>query len=317
MTKSIKILLAVGAVALTVLIVSVSLLLFLNSQKSPTWQEQYDLGIRYLSEGNYQEAIVAFTAAIEIDAMRPEAYLKAAEAYEAAGDSEAAKAILEKGYDATGDESLTSKEETSENESLIPQQETALWRSDNLITREEVTFAGVPFYELDVETAAAYLPEGNYSDMGSSIYWMGNPSLRQSVDSDVLDEIYYHSDSNLALQPEFRNIYMGMPMTEALENLGFTPFLIQKVQSVLDEEAISSESFVIFDDYESYNSYPRVSFELDNWANEMNGIDAQFIRGTISWWDREPDHMVVASFGFNDGLLESIQLLNYFYNNFH
>ena len=31
------------------------------------WQEQYDLGVRYLSEGNYEEAIIAFTAAIEID----------------------------------------------------------------------------------------------------------------------------------------------------------------------------------------------------------------------------------------------------------
>ena len=35
-----------------------------------TWQEQYDLGVRYLSEGNYEEAIIAFTAAIEIDAAR-------------------------------------------------------------------------------------------------------------------------------------------------------------------------------------------------------------------------------------------------------
>ena len=38
------------------------------------WQEQYDLGVRYLSEGNYEEAIIAFTAAIEIDAQRPEGY---------------------------------------------------------------------------------------------------------------------------------------------------------------------------------------------------------------------------------------------------
>ena len=25
--------------------------------KAPTWQEQYDLGMRYLSEGNYEEAL--------------------------------------------------------------------------------------------------------------------------------------------------------------------------------------------------------------------------------------------------------------------
>lgn len=42
--------------------------------KGLTWQEQYDLGVRYLSDGNYEEAIIAFTAAIEIDDTRPEAY---------------------------------------------------------------------------------------------------------------------------------------------------------------------------------------------------------------------------------------------------
>lgn len=36
-----------------------------------TWQDQYDLGMLYLSEGNYEEAIIAFTAAIEIDPKRP------------------------------------------------------------------------------------------------------------------------------------------------------------------------------------------------------------------------------------------------------
>ena len=28
------------------------------------WQEQYDLGMRYLNDGNYEEAIIAFTTAI-------------------------------------------------------------------------------------------------------------------------------------------------------------------------------------------------------------------------------------------------------------
>ena len=62
---------------------------------APTWQEQYDLGIRYLSEGNYEEAIIAFTAAIEIDPKRPEGYLGLADAYIGGGDRDAAKKILE------------------------------------------------------------------------------------------------------------------------------------------------------------------------------------------------------------------------------
>ena len=79
-----------------------------------SWQEQYDLGVKYLSEGNYEEAIIAFTAAIEIDPKRPEAYLRAAEAYEGMGDSDSARAILEQGYQATGDETLRSVQEESE-----------------------------------------------------------------------------------------------------------------------------------------------------------------------------------------------------------
>ena len=70
------------------------------------WQEQYDLGIRYLSEGNYEEAIIAFTAAIEIDPKRVDAYVSLADVYVELGDMENAMAILESGYAETGDEAL-------------------------------------------------------------------------------------------------------------------------------------------------------------------------------------------------------------------
>lgn len=50
-------------------------------QNAPTWQEQYDLGVRYLSEGNYEEAIIAFTVAIEIDPNRAEAYVGRGDTY--------------------------------------------------------------------------------------------------------------------------------------------------------------------------------------------------------------------------------------------
>ena len=116
------------------------------------WQEQYDLGTKYLTDGNYEEAILAFTAAIEIDPKQALAYVgrgdaymagidldaelsgdawdacdravadylaaldldetlddvyyKAAEACLALGDTEAARDILRRGYDATGDEEM-------------------------------------------------------------------------------------------------------------------------------------------------------------------------------------------------------------------
>ena len=43
--------------------------------------EKYDLGMRYLNEGNYEEAVLAFTAAIEIDDKLPDAYIGRGDAY--------------------------------------------------------------------------------------------------------------------------------------------------------------------------------------------------------------------------------------------
>ena len=52
-----------------------------EKNNTPTWQERYDLGVRYLSEGNYQEAIIAFTEAIEIDPKQTPAYVGRGDAY--------------------------------------------------------------------------------------------------------------------------------------------------------------------------------------------------------------------------------------------
>lgn len=71
-----------------------------DKEKVPTWQEQYDLGLRYLEEGNYEEAILAFTAAIEIDPKQAPAYVGRGDAYMLSGETEenltAAQADYEK-----------------------------------------------------------------------------------------------------------------------------------------------------------------------------------------------------------------------------
>lgn len=219
MTKSIKTLLAVGAAILAVLIIV--LFLLSHSKNTPTWQEQYDLGIRYLSDGNYQEAIIAFTAAIEIDAMRPEAYLKAAEAYEAIGDSEAARAILEKGYAATGDKSLRPREETPAPE---PPEETAQeWILDDFISAQELTIGNVPFYKYNIDAAyEVYPPISDY-----------NPHFWQAREKDIVSVIYvYYSDGSSDYPPEFRGITMGMTIVEVLKSIGFTEYAIQEVLSL-------------------------------------------------------------------------------------
>ena len=85
---------------LVVLLVALALVLGLVACSSNTasWQEQYDLGIRYLSEGNYEEAILAFTAAIEIDPKRAEGYVGRGDAYMQLGRLEEAQADYEQAW---------------------------------------------------------------------------------------------------------------------------------------------------------------------------------------------------------------------------
>lgn len=116
------------------------------------WQEQYDLGVRCLSDGNYEEAIIVFTAAIEIDPKQAsayvgrgnayigkgeteenlaaaladyqsalelddacvDAYLGLADVYIRSGDFDKAQAILETGVEKTGDQLISVKLEAME-----------------------------------------------------------------------------------------------------------------------------------------------------------------------------------------------------------
>lgn len=52
-----------------------------------TYQDYYDLGVRYLLESNYEEAIIAFTAAIEIDPKQAPAYVGRGDAHTGVANS--------------------------------------------------------------------------------------------------------------------------------------------------------------------------------------------------------------------------------------
>lgn len=75
--------------------VALMLVVLIGCSGDDPWQAQYDLGIRYLSEGNYREAILSFEAGIEIDAMRIDAYGGLIAANIAADDWQAAERALE------------------------------------------------------------------------------------------------------------------------------------------------------------------------------------------------------------------------------
>lgn len=122
-------------------------------KKPLTWQEQYDLGVRYLSEGNYEEAILAFTAAIEIDPKVEDSYRSIAEAYLAQDDIDSAIEILRRGYQATGSEQL---------EHLAGIYE---WNSpDNANMREIAERISTAIRDKDRDTMVEYLEDWLYEN---------------------------------------------------------------------------------------------------------------------------------------------------------
>ena len=102
--KNIKIWIAAAVVLIAVVVIGA--LAFSGGGGADRFQEQLELGQRYLEEMDYEQAVVAFTAAIEIDPRNADAYLGLADAYAGMGDLDAAIAALEEGYELTGDERL-------------------------------------------------------------------------------------------------------------------------------------------------------------------------------------------------------------------
>ena len=111
-----KVLIALGTVILIAIAAIVTTVGLTGQSKDRKLQMQLDLGNKYLTEGQYEDAVVAFEAAISIEPKTPEAYKGLAEAYEAMGDYEAAKEALQRGIEATADEGLKDYKETIEEE---------------------------------------------------------------------------------------------------------------------------------------------------------------------------------------------------------
>ncbi len=100
---------AVIGIAAALVVIAGALIFFLGSSSVKELQKQLDLGQKYLEEINYEEAVVAFKAAIEIDPMSVDAYLGLVEVYIRTGDFDTALEYAKKGYEMTGDERLKEK----------------------------------------------------------------------------------------------------------------------------------------------------------------------------------------------------------------
>ena len=132
-----------------------------KAEPSGTWQENYDLGVRYLSEGNYKEAVLAFQAAVRIDPKRVETYVALAEAQIASGEQEAAVKTLREGIDATGDATL---------------EDYLLWAETSQDTSVDVT---------EIQKALVPLDGGNLS-----VEILGSRTMRVTVRDEQMLPVY-------------------------------------------------------------------------------------------------------------------------------
>ena len=95
----------IGIILTAIIAFVVGLIIYNSSDNSIS--EQLDLGQKYLEEQDYEQAVIAFNTVIEIDDKCVEAYIGLAETYIRMGEYDKALETASKGYELTGDESLS------------------------------------------------------------------------------------------------------------------------------------------------------------------------------------------------------------------
>ncbi len=104
-----KIVIIIAVILLLAVIAAIFFISVSSSGKDKNLQEQLDLGEQYLSELDYEQAIIAYEAAITIDPQCVEACLGLADTYIAMGDYEKALEVLERNYDLSKDNAVAKK----------------------------------------------------------------------------------------------------------------------------------------------------------------------------------------------------------------
>lgn len=100
-----KVFISVGVVIVIVAITIIAAMIY-NSSPHQKLSKQLSLGNKFLSELNYEDAILAFEEAIKIDPMSEDAYIGITRAYAGLGKYPSAEKVLLKGIYLTNDETL-------------------------------------------------------------------------------------------------------------------------------------------------------------------------------------------------------------------
>jgi tetratricopeptide (TPR) repeat protein len=172
------------------------LLLAACGQKALTYEEQINLGQRFLEEGDYEQAIVAFTAAIQIEPKLSPAYMGLADAHKGLGQPEEAVAAIRQGVEAISDVAssgdLIAWVEIFGDEAFVSgDYDTAILAYDTLVFAD-------PRSEYFQKLAEAYIAAGDV-DSAIEILGRGYDHTGDETLLDLADRLKESSDEGEAL----------------------------------------------------------------------------------------------------------------------
>lgn len=226
-----------------VLLAILALITLLACQQTDAVQEKMNLATQYMSEGNYEQAIVMYREVLDAEPENVEAYLGIADAYEAMEDYETGLAVLEEAYEVTGEETIVQEIESVE-ELQAQQEEQEKVASENVseIAEEPELVPVIPecivdgvkhpaYYEYDFsDEQKAYLDQlisltesGRYFDAIAALDQKMINSFSQ-IEENVNSSIFYqdqincvYNDRKIFLVGDFsKKMFVIIPMNDGM-----------------------------------------------------------------------------------------------------
>ena len=281
-----------------------------------TWQEQYDLGMRYLNESNYEEAILAFTQAIEIDPKNVEGYLGRAEAYLGAGGEEnralavadyltAADLCVEQGNPERAEEILNNAQEAVGEDSEISNKlyEITGKRPDTKLENKYFKDGSLKV-EYEYDERELLIKETYYNTDGSLSYYLKyeyneNNSLikLESYDSAGNLEMYYTYEYDESGNLAKRSFYIpAMEQYELGSLSSYTTYEYdQNGQLTKASEHNANGTLALVTEYGEDGNRMKTDYYVDNSVSEYstyeydeNGNEAKrsdyYADGSLKWY---------------------------------
>ncbi len=191
---------AMAAVFLLAVVILAGIIYASRDSVSNQLREQLNLGEKYLTEEEYEQAVVAFTEAISLDDKNVEAYLGLAEAYLGLGDEDAALTTLRNGYAATQNAQILERMEELEGVSVQGDIENA--GPEDGTEETEIAFS---FALADIQVMGYDLMNNSYDEISAALLasfpsqiipsWQeGSADTMWHSESDTWDAYTYEAD---------------------------------------------------------------------------------------------------------------------------